>query len=222
MPFTWTTPRRLAALALALGALALAGDPVRGHRVTIDTQELATIVGSKVDHVTPAELAAWIVRGASDYRLIDLRDESEFAAYHIPTAENVPITRLPDYGLRRNEKIVLYSEGGIHSAQAWMLLRAEGFTGPTILFGGLEAWRDDVVYPAAPAAPTPEQRARFERASQLAQFFGGHAREASAAVGAGVSLSDVAARPAPTTPIVTPLPTTTTPTTGARKTKEGC
>ena len=180
----WTLRRGLAALAFALGLLALAGNPERGHTVTIDTQELATIVSSKVDHVTVQDVADWIIRGASDYRLVDVRTPEEFAAYHIPSAENVPLTDLPDYGLGRNEKIVLCSEGGIHSAQAWMLLRAQGYRGVYILFGGLDAWNDEVLYPIAPADSTVEAVTAFARAAQVARYFGGAPR---AAVGRGVT-----------------------------------
>ena len=60
--------------------------------------------------------------GRSDYRLIDLRGERDYSAYHIPTAENVTLTALPESALLANEKIVLYSDGGIHASQAWMLL----------------------------------------------------------------------------------------------------
>ncbi len=132
----------------------LGGHPVPGHTVRLDTQELAAIVSSTVDHVTVSELADWIVRGDTQYRLVDVRTPEEFAAYHIPTAENVPIAALPDYGLARNEKIVLYSDGGTHSAQAWMLLRAERYQGVYILFGGLETWKDDGMFPVAPVNPT--------------------------------------------------------------------
>lgn len=220
--FRCTLRRSLAAAAFALGALAMAGNPVRGHVVTIDTKELATIVGGAVDHVSPTDLADWIVRGASDYRLVDLREEPEFAQYHIPTAENVPIAQLPDRGLARNEKIVLYSEGGIHAAQAWMLLRAQGFKGVYILFGGLEGWKDEVVFPVAPANPTPEQAARFERAAQVARFFGGQPR-AAAAAGAEVPALVITTPP-------TAMPQVAAPGSPARKPgapvgkkkKEGC
>ena len=92
----WTLKRALAAAALLLGVVAIAGDPYRGSTVRIDTQELATIVGSTVDHVTVQELADWIIQGRTDYRLIDLRAETDFAGYHIPTAEDVPVARLPE------------------------------------------------------------------------------------------------------------------------------
>jgi rhodanese-related sulfurtransferase len=227
---TWTTNRVLAVAALALGLLATVGTPTRGSRVTIDTQELATIVGSTVDHVTPQELADWIVRGATDYRLIDLRSPAEFAAYHIPTAENVPIAELPDYPLGRNEKIVLYSEGGIHSAQAWFLLEAKQYKAATILFGGLEGWQDEVLNPVAPpAGAPPEDVRRFERTAQVSRFFGGTPRTAAdttGAAGRGAAAVLAPPPPAPTTQVGAPSaplpPAGAAPARTAKKKKEGC
>ncbi len=165
--------RRLAAVAVALAALAVFGDPQEGHVVTLDTRELATIVEGEVDHVTVDELADWIIQGRSDYRLIDLRDSTAYAEYHIPTAENVAITSLSDHPLLRNEKIVLYSGGGIHSAQAWFLLRAEGYRGVYMLLGGLAAWQDDVLFPAPPPAGDAEAQAHFKRLTEVSRYFGG-------------------------------------------------
>lgn len=209
----------LALAALALGVLALAGNPYRGHRVTVDTQELAVIVGTTVDHVTPQQLAGWIIAGATDYRLVDLRSPAEFAQYHIPTAENVPIAQLPDYGLARNEKIVLYSEGGIHSAQAWFLLKAEKYAGAYILFGGLEAWQDEVLRPVAPARPTAQETAAFERSVQVARFFGGAPRAADS-TGAAPAPALLAA-PAPSASPAPPPPAPAGPAKKKAK-REGC
>jgi len=193
-----TVNQVLALVALALGILALFGNPYRGHRVSVDTRELATIVGREVDHVTPAELAGWIIAGDTDYRLIDLRSPEEFTRYHIPTAENVPIAQLADYPLARNEKIVLYSEGGIHSAQAWFLLKARRYPGAYILRGGLEGWNDEVLHPAPPAPGPPREMAAFERAVQVSRFFGGAPRSAADTL-AGVAAPAFAPAPAPTT-----------------------
>jgi rhodanese-related sulfurtransferase len=214
----WTTPRVLAAAALGLGMLAMAGQPVRGHTVTIDTQELATLVSSKVDHMLPAELADRIIRGATDYRLIDLRDEPDFAAYHIPGAENVPVARLLDAGLLRNETIVLYSDGGIHAAQAWMLMRAQGYKGVTTLFGGLDGWKEDVVFPVAPANPTADDTAAYARALEVAKFFGGHGRTAAEAGGLGSLTIEAPGGPKASAPGAA----TAKPGTAAKKKKEGC
>jgi rhodanese-related sulfurtransferase len=222
--FRWTLRRSLAAAAFALGALAMAGNPVRGHVVTIDTQELATIVGGQVDHVMPAELADWIVRGAADYRLVDLRDEAGFAQYHIPTAENVPIARLPDHGLGRNERIVLYSEGGIHSAQAWMLLRAQGYTSVSMLKGGLDAWKDQVVFPVLADNAAAAERARDERLRSISAFFGGQPRSAAAVAAGANAMPGVAAPATPLLPkaVAPPSPPGGAKAAPAKKKKEGC
>ena len=210
-----TLNQKLAALAVALGALALLAQPHRGPFVKLDARELALVVEEQVDHVEAPELAAWIVEGRSDYRLIDLRTGQDYAAYHIPTAENVPLAGLPDYPLLRNEKIVLYSEGGIHSAQAWMLLRAQGYEAVYMVLGGLEAWKDEVLFPRLPADADAPARARFERAAQVAKFFGGEARVGgdASAPAAGVELPTLTAPP--------PMPGPATPA-AKRKKKEGC
>jgi rhodanese-related sulfurtransferase len=211
----FTLNRKLAMLAVALGTLALLAQPHRGPFVKLDARELAAVVEEEVDHVTASELATWIIEGRADYRLLDLRTTGEYAAYHIPTAENVPLTGLADYPLLRNEKLVLYSEGGIHSAQAWMLLRAQGYEAVYMVLGGLDAWKDEVLFPSLPADADAQARAQFERATQVAKFFGGEARVAgdAAAPSAGAELPKLTAPP--------PMPGPATPV-AKKKKKEGC
>lgn len=157
---------------LGLGALFI-GNPSGTSRVTIDPQELARIVQTETDHVSVETLADWIIQGKADYRLIDLRSDTAFVQYHIPGAENVQLTALSGYGLLRNEKIILYSDGGIHSAQAWFLLKAREYGGVYLLRGGLEEWKEKILFPAVPANPTPDQAAAFEKRKQVSTFFGG-------------------------------------------------
>lgn len=217
--------QKLGAAALALGLLAIPAKVYPGRTVTVHEKELATAVAREEDHITPSELAAWIVEGRKDYRLIDIRDEKAFQEYHIPTAENVPLAVLPDQVFEKKEKIVIYSEGGIHGAQAWMLLKAKGYTAAYTLLLGLDGWKDDVLFPVKPANATPEQAARFERAAHLARFFGGQARVAPPP-GEGA-----AAQPAPVelpkldTAVPPPPPPSAAPAGGEppkKKKKEGC
>ena len=221
-----TLNQKLGAVALLLGAGALFSQPHRGPVVQLDTRELAMIVEQEVDHVTPAELAAWIVSGRSDYRLLDLRSEPDFAAYHIPTAENVPVAQLPDFPLLPTERVVLYSDGGIHAAQAWMLLRAQGHTAVYTVLGGLDGWKDEVLFPVLPADANAQQRARFEQSAALANFFGGQARVASEATpAAGAASTTPAALPtAPELPkLAPPAGGRAAPATAPKKKKkEGC
>ena len=219
----FTLNRKLAIVAVALGTLALLAQPHRGPFVKLDARELASVVEAEVDHVTAPELAAWIVEGRADYRLLDLRTAEEYAAYHIPTAENVPLTGLADYPLLRNEKIVLYSEGGIHSAQAWMLLRAQGYETVYMVLGGLEAWKDEVLFPTLPADADAKARAQFERAAQVAKFFGGEARigVASEAGQAAPTTAPAVANELPKLTAPPPMPGPATPV-AKKKKKEGC
>jgi len=175
-----TLNQKLACLALALGVLALFSVPHRGPVVKIDTRELALIVAKEVDHVTPSELAGWIVQGP----------------------------------FLRTEKIVLYSDGGIHAAQAWMLMQAQGYRAVYTVLGGLEGWKDEVLYPALPAQAAAVDRARFERAAALSRFFGGEPRAEGGAV---------AAAPMALPKLTAPVPSgTVSPVAPRKKKKEGC
>jgi len=175
-----TLNQKLAALAFVLGVVAVFAKPTGGGAVTIDPNDLARIVETEVDHVDPLDLADWIMAGRADYRLVDLRDEKAFGEYHIPGAQRLLITDLPDAGLPRNEKIVLYSDGGIHSAQAWFLLKAKGYTGVYMLLGGLDAWRDEVLFPTLAENPTPYQQQRNAKLTAIARHFGGQPRSGAA------------------------------------------
>lgn len=221
---------KLGAIALGLGLLAIPAKVYQGRTVTVHEKELATAVAREEDHVTPSELAAWIVEGRKDYRLIDIRDEKAYREYHIPTAESVPLAVLPDQAFGKTEKIVIYSDGGIHAAQAWMLLKGKGYTAAYTLLLGIEAWKEEVLFPVKPANATPEQAAKFERAAHLARFFGGQARVAAA--GGEGSAAAPAAVPVelPKVETAAPPPMPAAPagaaggTEGAapRKKKEGC
>ena len=80
------------------------------------------------------------------FTLIDVREESEFAAGHIPGAIHVSkgvIERdiestIPD----QDELLVLYCGGGYRSAIAAESLLAMGYTNVTSMDGGWRGWRD--------------------------------------------------------------------------------
>ena len=204
---------RLALVALALGAVALFSEPHRGPFVKLDAREMGAIVDAEADHVTARELASWIVEGRSDYRLLDLRSPEEYAKYHIPGAENVQSRDLRDYPLLPSEKIVVYSEGGIHGAQGWMLLKALGYPSVYALLLGLDAWTDEVLYPAPPAGDDPRAKADFEKAAAMASFFGGKAR----------TESDAADASAPALPqLEAPAASPVIPVAPRGKQREGC
>ncbi|MCF7760654.1 MAG: hypothetical protein K9M98_09130, partial [Cephaloticoccus sp.] len=219
-PVRRITPVRGFALGfVAMGFVALfAGNPYRTAFATIDTKQLAIDAGTAADHVSVAQLADWIVEGRNDYVLVDVRDAAEFAAYHIPGAINIPLAGLTADFASRNERIVFYSDGGIHAAQAWLLIRSLGFPSAYMLFGGLEEWKDVVLYPVAPAVEAaPKDQIEFAKRAAVAKFFGGTPRGA----GSADANPGTPEMPQLTVPVVAPgAPTATPPP--RRKKKEGC
>jgi rhodanese-related sulfurtransferase/uncharacterized membrane protein YedE/YeeE len=188
------TPVRTLAMGLASAGFValLAGDPYRGSHVTMDTRDLAIRAGKGADSVQAGQLADWIIQGRNDFRLVDLRSEKDFAAYHIPTAQNAPLASLtPDFAAH-NEMIILYSEDGTEATKAWFLLEAQGFRGVYLLDGGLRAWQDGVLFPRKSAGT---DAAAFDKQAQVARYFGGSPRAegTEAATSVAVALPQVAA-----------------------------
>jgi rhodanese-related sulfurtransferase len=215
-----TLNQALGLVALLLGAVAVFANVYPGRTVTVHETELLTATARAENHVPPAELAGWIIEGRADYRLIDLRDERAFGEYHVPTAENVPLTSLPEHGLLRNEKIVLYADGDLPAAQAWLLLRGRGYRGVYTLQGGLDGWKGQVLFPVMPERPGPEEQARFNQAAHVAKFFGGQPRAAS---GGETQLLDMSALQAATSAVAAPSLPAAGGRSGARKRpREGC
>jgi rhodanese-related sulfurtransferase len=216
---TLTLNQKLAIAALLLGAGALFAQPQAGHAVSISPRELARVVETESDQVTARDLAGWIIAGRANYRLLDVRDAAQYDAYHIPGAELVPLTSLPDRSFAPTEKLVVYADGAVRSAQAWFLLRAGGARNAYLLQGGLDAWKAEVLFPTMTAEPTPEQQRRDEERRNVAVHFGG---QALAAPGGGVPAA-AAAVPAPTMPKVDAPPAPAGGNAASpRKRKEGC
>jgi rhodanese-related sulfurtransferase len=150
------TNQRLAAIALMLGVIGVFARPMPGGAARIDAQDLA----AELQHggtVLPRELADWIIKGTTDFRIVDVRDEAAFAGYHIPGAENVPLAFLADAGIGRNEKVVVCADEGTPTAQAWFILKAMGFRHVYALGGGIAGWKRALSgEPAQAAAAAPK------------------------------------------------------------------
>lgn len=146
---------------LAIGAAFVGNpEPQAGSRASI--RALAGEIEHESDHVTALELAEWIRQRRPDLRVIDVRPDSEYAAYHVPTAERIPLGALATTRFDPRATVVLYSEGGAHAAQGWVLLRTAGVRNVYFLRGGILDWMDDVMNPVA--------------SSDLTRYFGGTAR----------------------------------------------
>lgn len=164
-----TTRTALGAIAALLAVLAA----FTGNRRP-DVATLARQIEHEDDHVTALELAQWIKDRKPGLRVLDVRTDSEFNAFHIPSAERMPLEALSQLKPNASETIVLYSEGGAHAAQGWVLLRSSGFDKVYFLKGGLLDWMDDVMSPVIPEAGlSPASDSMRTRVGALSRYFGG-------------------------------------------------
>ena len=92
----------------------------------------------QVDTVTAH---AWHRSGSCLF--IDIREDNEFAAGHIPGAVTAPLSRF-DQALpaeREGKKAVFYCLSGMRTRANAQRLAAAGFADAYILDGGLNAWK---------------------------------------------------------------------------------
>jgi rhodanese-related sulfurtransferase len=172
VPWRLTTGEAVA-LALAVAFAAVDG------RGGIGAHRLAGIAGEisrEADHVEALELAEWIRAGEPRLRIIAVGERSDSATYRIPGSEPVPMEALATLRVGAAERLVLYSEGGAHAAQAWVLMRARGVNDALVLKDGLAAWEDEVLAPVRPASTADTAQARYARARELSLWFGGMPR----------------------------------------------
>ena len=163
-------------LALLAATLVLPGC---GDDVKIDpgrtAAALAKLVADGEDHVTAGELADWLIKDRRDFELIDIRGQQDFAGGHIDGARHIPLPRLLSEqslaNLSAKRKIVVYSNGSAHAAQAALLLRLTGRHALALL-GGYNYWQDYLNDPvkAGVAEMDPARRARYQA---VACYFAG-------------------------------------------------
>src|SRR5213595_1016535 len=133
--------------------------------MTPSSAQVQKQIRSQVDEVDPAEVRRQIGNGAV---LIDVRENEEFAAGHIPGAAHVPRSYLesriegaaPDH----DAHVILYCQSGNRSAWAAHTLRELlGYENVEHMTGGITLWKDRGYEVEVPKALTAEQRERYSR-----------------------------------------------------------
>jgi len=111
--------------------------------------------------------------------LIDVRTPSEFEAYSIPGAFNIPLENIledewTDYLSQEGLDVVLFSNGDIYADQAWTLIAQQDVNNLYVMKGGVNEWFATIIQPVAPpetAASEAFDLYSFERAASI--YFGG-------------------------------------------------
>lgn len=105
---------------------------------------IVTDARSRVTECTVSDVKARLERGEA-FTLIDVREESEYAADHLPGAIHIGKgvierdieTKVPDPAT----PIVLYCGGGFRSALAADAIQRMGYTNVISMDGGVRDWR---------------------------------------------------------------------------------
>jgi rhodanese-related sulfurtransferase len=97
--------------------------------------------GTGLTAIDAATARRW--HGAKDCLFIDIREDAEFGAEHIPGARLAPLSRLeqalpPD---ARKTKAVFYCLSGMRTKTNEARLAGLGFPDAYLLEGGLKAWK---------------------------------------------------------------------------------
>jgi rhodanese-related sulfurtransferase len=100
---------------------------------------------SRIKECTIDDVKKKLDRGEK-FHLLDVREESEFAAGHLPRAQHLGKgiierdieTKIPDTAA----EIVLYCGGGFRSALAADNLQKMGYTNVISMDGGIRGWKD--------------------------------------------------------------------------------
>ena len=96
----------------------------------------------RIQEVTPEQAAELIAQGAV---LIDVREQAEFDAGHLPGARHLPRDTLParigELAPEKDAPIICYCGGGNRGALSADTLQQQGFTQVVSIAGGLTAFQ---------------------------------------------------------------------------------
>jgi molybdopterin/thiamine biosynthesis adenylyltransferase/rhodanese-related sulfurtransferase len=119
--------------------------------------QIAAQVRHLIKEVQADEVASQL--GSKDQpRIVDVREQHEWDAGHIPGAEHIPLGTVAEVAgeklPKKDERIVLHCAAGVRSAVATYQLQQLGYTNVSSMAGGFGAWREigaPVEEPLAPA-----------------------------------------------------------------------
>lgn len=148
--------KQFGVITLIVLGLILAFSPVtKNSNDTNLAKDIANQILNKKDHITAEELGHMIIDKEPGILVVDVRSDEEYNKYHITPSINIPLDKLFDSdnlsALPKDKLIILYSNGGTHAAQAWVLLHQFGFKNVEVLLGGLNYWVDVYANPEKPS-----------------------------------------------------------------------
>lgn len=144
----------------------------------ISPKELFYELAKKEKYWTTEDVAQAIIDKRADIILIDVRKKEEFQKFSLPNAINIPLDSLlfnTDNLLHaEGYKKILFSNGTSLAEKAWLLAKRANIEDVYVMYGGLNAWFDNILNPKPPQHPMSfEQQKLYERRLGLSAYFVG-------------------------------------------------
>lgn len=105
--------------------------------------EISRLMGVTGAEIGTLEATRLMNQGAT--LVLDVRDEKEYAAGHLPKARHIPVRelsgRLEEIAKYKSKPVIVTCRSGTRAAAACRLLKSSGFNNVYSLKGGLAAWQ---------------------------------------------------------------------------------
>ncbi len=177
----------LAIFIIPLGLIIAAVPQNTTHPYKLTANQLLELANSNSQFVSPDEVADMLIQKDPDLQLIDVRSPDEFDKFSLPGAINIPLTEIlsEDYRYLIDQDIkmnVFYSNGSLHSNEAWMISSQLGYKNNYVLQGGLNYWAETIMNPSEPSSTSPDEEiAKYDFRKGASMSLGGGITEAASA-----------------------------------------
>lgn len=173
----------LALFIIPLGLIIAAVPQNTTHPYKLNASQMLAEATSSFQFLSPDAVADMMIQKDPNLQLIDVRTPDEFLKFSLPGAINIPLTDLLseefkeilDQDIKMN---VFYSNGSLHSNEAWMITTQLGYKNNYVLQGGLNYWAETIMNPSAPASTSPdEELAKYDFRKGASMSLGGGVAE---------------------------------------------
>lgn len=113
------------------------------------------------------------IKNREDFVLVDLRDSTAYASFHLPGAKHLPLEDLDPSAIRPGT--VFYSGEDVLARRLWDQLPDTLRDEVYILYGGVTDWYDHILYPTLPFGTYVTNAELVDRIDRLSRFYGGYA-----------------------------------------------
>ena len=170
-------------IALGVGILFM---PAKDTAKQTQPELLLAAIDDPSRFLTTDDITDRLVKKDPALMLIDVRPESQFKAFSIPGAINIPTDSLLSATAQEmlNQKAmdkVFYSNADVTSDQAWIILKRTGIQRIYVMQGGVNKWFNTIVKAEKPAESAPSEALELYQFRMAAcQYFFGSPELASA------------------------------------------